>query len=190
MSGHVIPPIRGVKVRSSRDHDSAQALVGSEAQVSMVHDGSRLRTAVSIATMARCAKRTVNRLSACGVACGPCCIGGGGIATQSIGLTPALANPADNRIHLLVRQHAAFFLRKRRHCRTGTPRGDDVTQYVVINEPEIYRIRQHHGRPILSVSTVASLTVLIEERNRVEHRVRPRNFRPWTRLARQMRAPG
>jgi len=91
---------------------------------------------------------------------------------QRIWLGPAASHSADNDMDLIVGQHAAGVLRKRRHRRSRNSVGRHAPDRGVVGDSEINWIAKSNRRAALSIRAMASGTVPRVEKIEVHNPVR------------------
>ena len=116
--------------------------------------------------------------------------GGAVTPASSFGLAPALADAVNDRVDLLVGQHAAFLLREGRHRGSGTALGDGrCAACRRRRSPDTPDRTDAMAGPLLAVGTMAAGAVLAVEHDWIEDRIRVEAPRAGRRLSAQRVQP-
>src|SRR5262249_3477409 len=140
----VAAPIRHAKIRAASDDGRSQMLIADEREVRRIGDAAASRL-VAVTTGARAGKNLatapgVAGLSACTV------IWGNSLPADGVRSPPAILDPADEDLDLLIRERATGSDRKRWLRGARDADGDHLAETLARHEGEVDRIVQRARR--------------------------------------------
>src|SRR5579872_998427 len=159
LTGHVVAPIGSAHVRPSDNYSGPKILVAHQSEIGAIHDGTGPLTSSAVCAVTRRAVNVIYARSALLITGSLGRIRRRMSIPQCIRLAPAGSNSGDDDVDLVVGQHSAGVLRKRRHSGSCNSVGGYATNRGIVGDGEVNGVSKSDRGAALSIRAVASGTV-------------------------------
>src|SRR6266481_1850844 len=168
---------------ASSDYTRPQSLVAHQREKSSIGNGAAFLPAVAFRAVAGFAIRFVRDLAASSVARGFRRVRRRRDTIQNSGSAPARPDLRRDHINLLVGQHAAAALRKRRHRGAAHSAGNCLAHRRFVRNCQVYGVCKSNSRSAAAFRTVATCAVLRVQSFEIHNLIRRQSLRIFRRPA-------